>query len=717
MKTRDWVRRSAARLGVLTVMASIGLVGLAAPPAHAEVQHPRQQWMRNATAGLFLHWGLRTNRGPGKPLFTNTDCAAWENEVTAGGWNANYWADEAIKLHAQYIVLASFHSRLGYARAWPSRIPGSCSTTRDFLGETIAAAHAKGLKTILYMTDDPQWYWEGVQKEKPPASDADDPTTPSWFDSAAYSRYKGHPVNLKTKPGFGEYSYDNFFEVMRNYTDLDGFWIDNDNAYWEQNKLYEQIHQLRPNMLLSNNNEDTPEMDTVSNEEKKDVKPAYDYNSALWTSMPRLTESDYKLPDKGGWWYDGEAGAGTAKVDKKLTMGRLISNVGASSKALQAETAMLNGKFPPNQEEYNNFAKGYLDPIWESVSGVEGGGYMYGGLKPGAWNDGAYGYTVVAKKPDGTLTPQRQYIHAIDRPSGSTLKVRDNGYTVTKVSDVRTAKVFDFTQSAGTLTISGVTTWDPYDTVFKVETNGRAGLLPKGTLTAKASASAAGHDASALVDGDYTTYWDNNTTVPATVTLDLGSPRKLSYLAVNQREWSPTARRKSFGHEEDSARIKGYTVEVSDDATTWTTAIGCATMPSARAAQFVDLDVAKTRYVRLTIRSNWSDPTLAEYLNKVKIDEIYAGDGYPGGGAAPVTAPGGAGCAAAPAPGGGTGGHRWHRRRRRTADHRRPGRLQRGGRHPARRRRRAAPGTDPPPPLPPIVITEDGGGSGYHHPR
>jgi alpha-L-fucosidase len=26
-------------------------------PAHAELQHPRQDWLRASTAGLFLHWG------------------------------------------------------------------------------------------------------------------------------------------------------------------------------------------------------------------------------------------------------------------------------------------------------------------------------------------------------------------------------------------------------------------------------------------------------------------------------------------------------------------------------------------------------------------------------------------------------------------------------------------------------------------------------------
>ena len=101
------------------------------------------------------------------------------------------------------------------------------------------------------------------------------------------------------------YSYDLFHEVMDNYPDLSGFWIDNDNAYWEQHGLYEQIRQQRPSWLLSNNNEDTPIMDTVSNEQKTGITPAYDYPQATFTPMPRLTEADYKLPTTGQWWYDG----------------------------------------------------------------------------------------------------------------------------------------------------------------------------------------------------------------------------------------------------------------------------------------------------------------------------------------------------------------------------------------------------------------------------
>src|SRR5207248_10934476 len=131
-------------------------------------QNPRQTWLRNSTAGVFLHWGLFT-----APL--HKDCAQWEADVTNGGWTPDYWLNEAGKLGASYVVLTTFHSRLGYARPWPSSIPGSCSPQRDFLGELINAASAKGLRAILYMTDDPQWHDEGGHER---------------LDSSAYSKDK-----------------------------------------------------------------------------------------------------------------------------------------------------------------------------------------------------------------------------------------------------------------------------------------------------------------------------------------------------------------------------------------------------------------------------------------------------------------------------------------------------------------------------------------------
>jgi alpha-L-fucosidase len=584
-------------MAVATLLILSALV-VVSPAANAELTSPRQQWLREGTNGLFLHWGERTTPA-------HTDCAAWEKDVTDGGWNAQYWVDEATKLHAQYVVLASFHSRLGYARAWPSQIPGSCSTKRDFLGELITASAARGIKVVLYMTDDPQWFWEGL------------PAGQSWFDSAAYSAYKGKSVDLSTRPGFGEFSYDNFVEVMHNYPGLAGFWIDNDNQYWEQNGLYQRIRQERPTWTLSNNNEDTPIMDMVSHEQKVGMTPAYDYPQAVWTPQPRLTEGEWKLPTKGAWWFDGS----DSDVDYPVTMGRMVSNAGASIRSLMAETAMVNGRFPAKQEAFNNFAASYLNPIWESIHGVEGGGYLYGGLNPGDWNDGAHGTITISRS-----NPDLEYVHVLTKPAtASSIVLRDNGYRVTSIRDLRTGEPKSFSQANGFLTISGITTWDTYDTVFKVETAGRVDTYQ---ATATATAANAAHPASGLADNDYLTYWDSNATLPVSVTLDLGTSKPVKYVATNQREWSPTYNRNSFGRPEDSARIKDFSVDVSDDGSTWTT-VQAGVMASARGVRYVDLPPGTSgRYVRLNVASTWAAANAPVYFHKLQIDELWTSGSY-----------------------------------------------------------------------------------------
>ncbi|MBB5778962.1 CBM35 domain-containing protein [Nonomuraea jabiensis] len=571
------------------VVALVALAGLlTALPANAEVVHPRQQWLRDSTAGLFLHWGMFT--AP-----RHTDCAAWEKDVTDGGWTPGYWIDQARDLGASYIVLATFHSALGYARPWPSAVPGSCSTRRDFLGELVEAGRAKNVRIMLYMTDDPQWH---------------DNTGVEMLDSAAYSAYKGRQVDLTTRPGFGEYSYDLFLEVMDRYPDLAGFWIDNENEYWQQNGLYEKVRAKRPDWLLSNNNTDTPIMDTVSNEQKTGMIPAYDYPQAAWTPMPRLVEADYKLPTTGDWWYDG----GDHPVDFRLSTGRYVTNAGSSMKSLMAETAMVNGRFPPQQERFNAFMSTWLPPIQESLRATEGGGYMYGGMQPGSWNDGAHG--VITLPRSGNL----QYVHVITRPSTDQVRLRDNGYRVTGISDLRTGEPMRFTQSGGYLTILGITRWDDYDTVFKVETAGRQGFYPRKALRSSAPA---------LVDGSFESYWDSGGRLPVSVTLDLGRRDKVAYLAVNQREWSPTHARSTFGRPEDSARIKDYRVYVSDDGRRWGAPARSGVLPSARGTQVIDLGERHGRYVKLEVLSTWAGAQAPRFYRKLRIDEIQVARSYP----------------------------------------------------------------------------------------
>jgi alpha-L-fucosidase len=597
MATHPHRRLLAALLAAFSLVLAMAVVN----PARADLTNPRQAFLRGSTGGLFLHWGERT--AP-----QHTSCGAWEQDVTNGGWTPAYWVNEAKKLHVQYLVLATFHSRLGYARPWPSAIPGSCHTTRDFLGELITAAAGQGLKVILYMTDDPQWHAEGL-------------TSGDWLNSAAYSSFKGHSVDLTTRDGFGEFSYDNFFEVMNRYPNLGGFWIDNDNQYWIDHNLYAQIYQQRPNYTISNNNEDTPIMDMISNEQKTGMTPSYDYPQATFTAGPRLVEADFKLPTTGAWWFDGS----NPVVDKLVTLGRLITNAGSSIKSLMAETAQVNGRFPTNQEAFNNFADGYLDAIWESIGGTEGGGYLYGGLQPGFWNAGAHGVTTISR-----TDPNLHYIHVVTRPSGSTLQVRDNGYVITGVTNLRTGAAVGFSQANGTLTLSGISSWDPFDTVFRVTSAGRSGIYPG--VTVSASASASGHAGSAAGDGDYLTYWDNNKTLPVSLTFDLGSAKAIRYLGINQREDSVSYPRSDT---EQSARINGYHVFVSSDGSTWGSAVKSGSLPSHRGVQLIDIPASTARFVRLQVDSTWAASTDTTRFKRLRVDEAWVGGSYPNGGSPP----------------------------------------------------------------------------------
>ncbi len=291
-----------------------------------------------------------------------------------------------------------------------------------------------------------------------------------------------------------------------------------------------------------------------------------------------------------------------------------------------AETAQVNGRFPSNQESFNNFADTYLDAIWPSLHGTEGGGYMYGGLKPGFWNDGAHGVTTISK-----TNPNLHYIHVLTPPSTSTLKVRDNGYVVTGVSNLRTGAAVGFSQSGGTLTLSGLGSWDTYDTVFKVTTNGRTGIYPASSYTMSASASASGHGASAAADGDYLTYWDSNKTTPVSLRFDLGSTKRVQYIGINQREDSVRYARSDT---EQSARIKNYRVYFSSDGTNWGNPVKTGSLPSARGVAFIDLPATNTRHVRLEVVDTYAASTDSTRFKRLRVDEAWIGSDYPGGGSA-----------------------------------------------------------------------------------
>jgi alpha-L-fucosidase len=191
-----------------------------------------------------------------------------------------------------------------------------------------------------------------------------------------------------------------------------------------------------------------------------------------------------------------------------------------------------------------------------------------------------------------TIKGETQYVHVLTKPSGSTLKIRDNGYRVRGVTNLRTGAAIAFTQGSGSLTLTGLSGWDTYDTVFKVETAGRTGTYDPKTVTLKASASANGHSGQVASDGDYLTYFDNNKTLPVNLDYDLGSAKK------------------------------------SSDGNNWGSAVKSGTLPSHRGVQFVDLSAVTARYVRLHVTSTYAASSDSTRYKRLRIDETWLGSDY-----------------------------------------------------------------------------------------
>ena len=106
---------------------------------------------------------------------------------------------------------------------------------------------------------------------------------------------------------------------------------------------------------------------------------------------------------------------------------------------------MVNGKFPPNQAAFNNFADSYLDAdLGVARAAPRAAATCTAGCSPGFWNDGAHGVTTISK-----TDPDLHYIHVVTPPSGSTLSVRDNGYRVSRGDQPAHRRAGAFSQSSG----------------------------------------------------------------------------------------------------------------------------------------------------------------------------------------------------------------------------------------------------------------------------
>jgi alpha-L-fucosidase len=96
---------------------------------------------------------------------------------------------------------------------------------------------------------------------------------------------------------------------------------------------------------------------------------------------------------------------------------------------------------------------------------------------------------------------------------------------------------------------------------------------------------------------------------------DLGAPKKVQYIGINQREDSTTY------PAANSARIKDYRVHVSADGTNWGSPIKTGTLANHGGVQFIDLPATTARHVRV-------EKTSSHGVARLRVDEAWIGSAY-----------------------------------------------------------------------------------------
>lgn len=561
-------------------------------------------WYDDARIGLFLHWGMLTGEHEADPFgpdvrYPYETVEAFEAAVSAAGWSAARWVNTAQRLRAKYITIATFHCELGYLKVWPSKVPGSPHTRRDYLRELIEAAEKEGIRVIVYINrSSHNGYHGGVE----------------WLNREAYRSYGGsRNADIRTPEGFLAYSLDVIEELIDTQPGLAGFWFDGYHDKEEAQRVFARIHAKAPQLVTINNDfsgSPVEDEDVMSLEEfGKVCSPDYDYASGTWVG-PGQKEFAFRI--KLNWFYVGrgrpdwkeEWPTDEALPANAFYVKQLISVIGASWNANLGYGPRIGGDFPAPLDDFTRHFEQFMSWAEESIYGTVGGGYGQGGYQPGHWNDGAYGATTL------TADGRTHYLHVLTPPDGGALQVPDAGYEVLEAAELKTGRSLAYSQSGGLLTVQ-VPCWkavaEDGDLVIKLKTASARRMIPRDRIAIEGGAGGSegvgGENGSVAGKteggGEGETGGDG---WPQSITLRLDGEYKIRGLHVLQPETGAVT---SGGYAApESERIKDYVVHASLDGANWEPAAEGA-LRNQRGMQAILFQSRLASYVRFTAMNNY----------------------------------------------------------------------------------------------------------------
>ena len=198
--------------------------------------HTPSSWFRQATYGLFIHWGPYSQHGRGEQVLMRELLDQEEYAEQACRWNpqhfdANEWAQVAVEGGFRYAVLTTRHHD-GYC-LWDTDTTDYSSAQqapkKDYVREYTDAFRAAGLKVGLYF---------------------------SWSDFRLPALFAGPEKDPEGWAQIREYAHEQVRELMTRYGKIDILWFDGvwpgSSDDWKSAELVDEIKRLQPGILVNN---------------------------------------------------------------------------------------------------------------------------------------------------------------------------------------------------------------------------------------------------------------------------------------------------------------------------------------------------------------------------------------------------------------------------------------------------------------------------------
>jgi alpha-L-fucosidase len=215
------------------------------------------EWFRDAKFGLFLHYGLyslpeRHEWVQLREKIPVAEYAKLKDRFTAAKFDADFITDLAKAAEMRYVNITTRHhdSFCLFETKQTDFHSVNSPAKRDLIGELAAACAKKGLGLCLYYSHGRDWRhphapnndeWGGSARPKY------DPPEPTYATGAA------HDLNR-----YLDFMSAQITELLTNYGPIAAIWLDGigvpltgDRAKFRCQDLYDLIHRLQPQVLVS----------------------------------------------------------------------------------------------------------------------------------------------------------------------------------------------------------------------------------------------------------------------------------------------------------------------------------------------------------------------------------------------------------------------------------------------------------------------------------